>query len=108
MSKCTHITIVTALNSFRIGLAELHFIFLWVVEFLDSVMGFNAVVPIRTFIVLTTCNIRAYLACISAKLPPSILLCFMVKETFLRIMLIDNLALLSLKVIQVDKHDYVI
>jgi hypothetical protein len=57
---------------------------------------------------LATDYLRTYLTSICSKWSSSIFLGFVIKEAFLRIMLIWNFALLSLKIIQINVADDII
>lgn len=52
-------------------------------------------------------DLRAYLTCIGAQRPSSVFFGFMVVEALFWIMLILNLALLSLEIVQIDEDHHV-
>ena len=109
MSKSTHISIVTGLDLVWVGRAELNFVFLRMIELFNSIMRSKAAIAHRTFEVSCTIDhIRADFTCVGTKRSSSILLSLMIEETFLRIMLIWNLALLSLEVVEINVADDII
>ena len=109
MSESTHISIVTRLDLVWIRRAELNFVFLRMIKLFNSIMRSRAAITHRTFKVGSTIDhVRADFASIGTKRSSSILLCFVIEETFFRIMLIWNFALLSLEVIEINVADDII
>jgi hypothetical protein len=79
------------------------------IELFNSIMRSRAAIAHRTFEVSCTIyHIRTDFTCISTQRSSSILLSFMIEETFLRIMLIWNLTLLSLEVVEINVADDII
>ncbi len=105
MCKCTHIPVIAAFNLLWVRLAELNFVFLGVIEFLDSVMRFWAAVTIWTLLVKRSVgDVWAYFAGVGPQRPPSVLFSLVVIETLFGVVLVREFALLGFKVVQVDKY----
>jgi hypothetical protein len=100
MGEGTHIAIVTHVNSVGIRLTKFDLVLLGMIEFFNSIMASDALVSKGAFVMRWAINhIGADFTRVGSKLSTSILLRFVIEKTFLGVVLMSYLALLSLEII---------
>lgn len=109
VSECTHVAIVTRVNTIWVGLTEFNLVLFWMIEFLHPIMRLGAVVSIRALVVSRAIlNVWAYLTSVGTQWSSPVFLGFMIEETFFRIVLILQIALLSLELAEINEYHYII
>ena len=79
VSERAELSILTLFKISEVAGAKLCFIFIWMIEFLYSIMSFVAIVPIMAFLMIL--NVPALLWLIKSKRPSSVFLEVVVKRT---------------------------
>lgn len=102
MCECTHISVVTGFNAAWVTLAELDFVLLRMIELFYAVVSALAAIAQRTFVsMFLRDDILADLGGVGAESTSSVFFGFMIVEALLGVMLIAELAWLSLKIEEV-------
>ena len=102
MCECTHISIVAGFNAGWVTLAELDFVLLRMIELFYAVVSARAAIAQRTFVTMfLRDDVLTDLRGVGTESTSSVFFCFMIVEAFLGVMLIAELAWLSLKIEEV-------